>query len=79
MRVRVYLRQPLFSLPDAAGHAPATAVVLGAELLEQSPGGLKVRVSSWFDEKGRTLQGEPRTLLLPAAKVDHVWIEEESA
>jgi hypothetical protein len=75
MRVRVYLRQSLFSPPAApgdAGHVPAGAAVLDGDMLSEGAVGLTVRVSTFADERGRALQGAPCTLLVPAAKIDHV-------
>ena len=77
MRVRVYLRQSLFSLNGEAGHVPARAVVLVGKLLKETEGSLHIQVESWCDEKGRTLDGPPRKLIVPMAKVDHAWIAED--
>lgn len=72
MRVRVYLRQALFSLPGAAGHIPASAAVIDGALIEVNSFGLGVAVDQWMDEKGRSLEGAPRQLLIPSSKIDHV-------
>jgi hypothetical protein len=77
MRVRVYLRQSLFSPPASAGdpsHVPAGAAVLDGELLSEGAVGVTVRVSAFADERGRPLQGSPCTLLVPAAKLDHLRV-----
>ncbi|MFZ5482420.1 MAG: hypothetical protein ACOZNI_37000 [Myxococcota bacterium] len=75
MRVHVYLRQSLFVLPGDAGHIPANAAILVGTLVEQGPLGVTVKADTFKDEKGRPLQGGARTLIVPAAKIDHVWIE----
>lgn len=74
MRVRVFLRQPLFTLPHDA-HVPPTAVVLVGTLGEDRGGLFDLTVESWYDERGRQLEGLPRNLLIPTAKVDHVLVE----
>jgi hypothetical protein len=85
MQARVFLRQSLFSAPpgpsasgapsDAAGHVPANAAILVGDLTEQTAFGVTITVSGWADERGRTLTGPARTLIVPAAKIDHIWIE----
>lgn len=70
MRVRVFLRQSLFSMKGE--HLPATAVILDGELVEVNALGARVRVSGWLDEKGKALEGAPRELLIPEAKIDHL-------
>ncbi len=74
MRVRVFLRQSLFSLPGDAGHVPTGVAVLDGELVSEGAVGLTVRVTGWMDERGRTLQGAARTLLVPASKLDHLVV-----
>lgn len=74
MRVRLYLNRPLFTLP-ADGHVPRNVAVVLGTLVEQSAGGFTVRADGWLDEQGRSLGGEPRTLIVPVAKVDHVLVE----
>ena len=76
MRVRVYLRQSLFSLEGEAGHVPARAMVLVGKLLQETEGSLHIQVDTWCDEKGRALEDPPRTLIIPLAKVDNAWIVE---
>jgi hypothetical protein len=79
MRVRIYLRQTLFALPGSDAHVPHTAMVLDAEITEQGSGGITVKVSDYFDERGRKLEGataRPRTLILPMAKIDHLQVVE---
>ena len=85
MRARIYLRQSLFSAPpaaspgatnaDAAGHVPANAAILIGTLSDQSGFGLTIIADAYADERGRPLTGATRTLLIPSAKIDHVWIE----
>lgn len=70
MRVRVFLRQSLFSMKGE--HLPAAAVILDGELVEVNALGARVRVHGWLDEKGKDLEGQPRELLIPEAKLDHL-------
>ena len=79
MRVRVYLRQPLFALPGVEAHVPDKALVLDAELTEQQAGGLTLKVDGYYDERGRKLEGasaKTRTLIVPASKIDHLLVVE---
>ncbi len=71
MRVRIFLRQPLFA---PSGHAPRSAVVLEGAVSEETGLGWKVAVDAWFGENGQVLEGEPCTLLLPSAKIDHALV-----
>ncbi len=75
MRVHVYLRSSLFSLPGARRHVPDQAMVLVGQLKEQAGGGITVDVESFLDERGRALEGAPRTLIIPGSKIDHLWVE----
>lgn len=75
MRARVLLRQSLFVHPTEAAHVPKTAVVLHGDLRETNAFGVLLRADAYLDEKGRALEGAPCTLLIPSAKIDHVWIE----
>jgi hypothetical protein len=90
MRARVLLRQSLFvpsASAPAAGlvsspareadppHVPLAAVVLHGEIRSHDAFGVLLRADTYADDKGRALAGAPRTLLIPAAKIDHVWIE----
>lgn len=75
MRVHVYLRASLFTLPGAARHVPDNAMVLVGTLTEQTGAGLLLQVESYLDERGRSLEGSARTLLVPGAKIDHVWVQ----
>lgn len=73
MRVRVYLRQALFTVPGAP-HLPAQAAILEGHTDELNLDGLRLQVEAWSDEKGRTLEGAGADLVLPAAKIDHVIV-----
>lgn len=75
MRARVYLRQNLFSLAGEAGHLPTACAIVAGELVAHDAFGAHLRADTYEDEKGRKLQGAPRTLLIPVAKIDHVWID----
>jgi hypothetical protein len=75
MPAHVYLRQSLFCLPGAA-HVPANAAVLIGEIVETTSLGTTMVVNAWLDERGRKLEGPSRRLIIPASKLDHVWIEE---
>lgn len=75
MRARVYLRQNLFTLSGEAGHLPTSCAIVAGELLAHDAFGVRLRADTYEDEKGRKLPGSPRTLLVPVAKIDHVWIE----
>lgn len=76
MRVRVFLRQSLFTLSGDAQHVPPTASILDGVLGEATPLGATLKVEKYFDERGRPVEGAPRTLVIPAAKIDHVWVQE---
>ncbi|HNC98627.1 MAG TPA: hypothetical protein PKY30_14395 [Myxococcota bacterium] len=79
MRVRAFLRQPLFTISGSEAHVPHSAMVLEGELGEQSSSGLTIRVQSYFDDRGRKLEGataKERTLILPGGKVDHLLVLE---
>lgn len=88
MRARVFLRQSLFSAPPCAsggaapgasestGHVPQNAAILLGTVTDQSGFGLTFKADGYADERGRILSGPPRTLLIPSAKIDHVWVEE---
>ena len=73
--VRVYLRAPLFTL-KRDGHVPAGAVILTGTLHDTSGGGLELSVSAYAGDQGQPLDGPPRRLLVPGAKVDHVELLE---
>lgn len=76
MRVRVFLRQPLFTLPGGGEHVPPTAFILVGTLGEATALGVSVQVEQYFDERGRALDGLSRSLIVPGAKIDHVWVLE---
>lgn len=71
MRVRVFLRQPLFTLP---GHVPKGAVVVEGVVQETTGFGMTLHVDTFLDELGKVLPGEGVTVILPGAKVDHVLV-----
>jgi hypothetical protein len=75
MRARVLLRQSLFVHPADTGHVPKAAAVIHGDLRDTNAFGVLLRADAYLDEKGRALEGTPRTLLIPSAKIDHVWIE----
>jgi hypothetical protein len=72
MRVRVFLRQALFTLPGTEAHLPAAVAVIDGALVEASGFGLNIQVDGWCDERGRRLEGEARQILIPVSKIDHV-------
>ena len=74
MRVRVFLRQPLFTLTGEGEHVPPTAFILVGTLGEASALGVALQVEQYFDERGRALEGLPRALIVPGTKIDHVWV-----
>jgi hypothetical protein len=76
MRVRVFLRQPLFTLSGDAEHVPPTATILEGTLGEATALGVSLKVDRYLDERGRPLDGKPRTLVVPGGKIDHVWVQE---
>jgi len=67
--VRLFLRTPLFCAGEA--HVPPAALVIEGELLGTDGGGLTVRATAYRSEQGRSLEGAPRTLFVPLAKLDH--------
>ena len=77
MRVRVFLRQPLFTLPAGSEHVPPTAFILEGTLGESNALGAQLRVERYLDERGRSLEGKAVTLIVPAAKIDHVHVVQE--
>ncbi len=75
MRVRVFLRQPLFTLPGAE-HVPTSASILEGTLAEATALGATLAVDRYLDERGRALEGKPARLIVPAAKIDHLQVLE---
>ena len=67
--VRLFLRAPLFCAGEA--HVPPAAFVVEGELLGTDGGGFTVRATQYRSEAGRVLDGTPRTLFVPLAKIDH--------
>jgi hypothetical protein len=76
MRVRIFLRQPLFTLQGEGEHVPPTAFILEGTLGEASPLGANIKVDRFLDERGRPLEGKPVTLIVPGGKIDHVQVLE---
>ncbi len=84
MRLRVFLRQSLFTLPGEGAHAPAGAMILEGTVVSAgaseggggpaSSMGITFAVDAWRDERGRALAGGPCTLVLPGAKIDHAVV-----
>ncbi len=74
MHARVFLRQPLFTLPGAQAHVPTNAVVLEGECTPMEGLGLKVVMASCYDEKGKRLESLPSVLVVSAGKIDHLQI-----
>ena len=75
MRVRVFLRQPLFTL-SGAEHVPPTAWVLDGTLGDSTQLGAMLSADAYRDERGRVLEGKPVKILVPGAKIDHVLVLE---
>ncbi|MBM4368393.1 MAG: hypothetical protein FJ102_19420 [Deltaproteobacteria bacterium] len=71
MRARVFLKGPLFTF---AGHVPRGAAVVEGVVKDTGGFGLTVAVEGYLDEGGKRLEGPALTLILPAAKVDHVLV-----
>ncbi|MSP54924.1 MAG: hypothetical protein EXR69_04865 [Myxococcales bacterium] len=70
MTVRLFLQQPLSSMKGQ--HLPTSAMILEGELVEVNSLGVRLRVQTWMDDKGKELTAEGLDLLVPAAKVDHI-------
>jgi hypothetical protein len=71
MRVRIFLRQPLFTVPQ---HAPSGAVILEGRVAADHGLGWQVAVEGWFGENGKPLAGPALTLIVPPAKIDHAVV-----
>ena len=76
VRVRIFLRQPLFTLLGGSEHVPPTATILDGTLGEANALGASIKVDKFLDERGRPLEGKPCTLIVPGTKIDHVWVQE---
>ena len=84
MRLRVFLRQSLFTLPGEGAHAPVGAMILEGTVVSASASeggggpassvGLTLLVDGWRDERGRVLDAGSCTLVLPGAKIDHAVV-----
>ena len=72
----VFLRTTLFTFSAGDRHVPSSVSAIEGELERIGDGGVTVKVSAWKDERGRTLEGAPRTLFVPMSKVDHVDLQE---
>ncbi len=70
MTIRVFLLSPLASMKGE--HLPTAAMILEGELVEVTAFGVRLRVKRWMDEKGKELTSDPRDLVIPAGKVDHI-------
>jgi len=75
MRVRVFLRNPLFT-PRKGSHVPSGATVLEGSVNAREGGWLELAVEVYLDGSGKVLDGTATTLVLPASKVDHVQVLE---
>lgn len=73
MRVRVFLRQPLFTIPGQE-HVPTQVAILEGTLGDVSSLGADLQVERFFDERGRDVTAKPCRLVIPSAKVDHVQV-----
>jgi hypothetical protein len=74
MRVRVFLRQTLFTLPGENAHLPGNTAVIEGVSDDPTHQGLRIFAESFLDDKGRPLEGAPCDLILPGAKIDHVLV-----
>ena len=73
--VHAYLKTALFHF-DQDKENPAGVVAVSGSLVENTGGGLTIQVTTWRNEKGRELEGSPRTLFIPWGKLDHVDLSE---
>ena len=71
MRVRIFLKQPFFTLP---GYIPRAAVAVEGMLEAEKPLGWLVEVDTWLSETGAKLEGATHRVLIPAAKIDHALV-----
>ena len=71
MRVRIFLKQPFFTV---AGYIPRAAVVVEGVVEEEKALGLLVRAETWADEQGRPLEGSAQRIVIPNGKIDHVLV-----
>lgn len=76
-RVRVFLSTPLYTVRGQE-HVPSDAVIMDGRVTDRVGGGLIVSVDTYADGTGRPLEGAPRNLYLPASKIDHVQLLDES-
>lgn len=71
MRVRIFLKQPFFTLP---GYIPRGALAVEGVLEEEKALGWVVAVDTWLSETGTRLEGAAQRVVIPGAKVDHVLL-----
>jgi len=69
--VHAYLKTALFHFDGAS---PTGVVALSGDMLDQGNGGITLKVSTWFDSRGREVKGKKKTLVIPWGKLDHVEI-----
>jgi len=69
--VHAYLKTALFHFDGAS---PTDVVAISGEMVEQENGGVTLKVSKWYDSRGREVKGEKKTLFIPWGKLDHVEI-----
>lgn len=82
--MRVFLNRPLFAAATAP-HVPASAAILVGPTVPGTSeehahlgiagNGVFLHAEQYFDERGRALEGEPRDLFIPMAKIDHVDLD----
>lgn len=74
MRVRVFLRQTLFTLPGTAAHIPAKTAIIEGMSVDPSTASLRVMAELYLDDKGKILEGVPCDLFIPEGKIDHIVV-----
>ena len=78
-RVRIFLKTPFFDFRPGRGTsgervAYAADVMALEGSIEEAPGGLQVAVTRWLSGTGAEVDHAPATLILPAAKIDHMLV-----
>lgn len=76
-RVRVFLSTPLYTVRGEE-HVPSDAVIMDGRVTDRVGGGVIVAVESYSDGYGRPLEGAARNLYLPASKIDHIQLMDET-